>query len=71
MAQVKKTRSAAGNGTIRKRKDGTWEGRYTAGTDPKTGRQIRRSLSINRFHVACLRFRDQGDQRFFCIRNDP
>ncbi|GAB2044831.1 site-specific integrase [Agathobaculum sp. TL06] len=44
MAQVKKTRSAAGNGTIRKRKDGTWEGRYTTGTDPKTGRQIRRSI---------------------------
>ena len=44
MAQTKKTRSAAGNGTIRKRKDGTWEGRYTAGTDPKTGRQIRRSI---------------------------
>lgn len=44
VAQTKKTRSAAGNGTIRKRKDGTWEGRYTAGTDPKTGRQIRRSI---------------------------
>ena len=44
VAQKKKTRSAAGNGNIRKRKDGTWEGRYTVGTDPKTGKQLRRSI---------------------------
>lgn len=44
VAQVKKTRNAAGNGNIRKQKDGTWEGRYTAGADPKTGRQIRHSI---------------------------
>ena len=44
MAQKKKTRSAAGNGNIRKRKDGTWEARYTVGTDPKTGKQLRRSI---------------------------
>lgn len=26
-----------GEGNIRKRKDGRWEGRYTAGHDPVTG----------------------------------
>ena len=31
---------ANGEGNIRKRKDGRWEGRYTAGHDPKTGKQI-------------------------------
>ena len=31
---------ANGEGSIRKRKDGRWEGRYTAGHDPATGKQI-------------------------------
>lgn len=31
---------ANGEGSIRKRKDGRWEGRYTAGYDPKTGKRI-------------------------------
>ena len=29
-----------GEGNIRKRKDGYWEGRYTAGYDPETGQRI-------------------------------
>ena len=29
---------------IRKRKDGRWEGRYTAGTDPVTGKAIVKSV---------------------------
>lgn len=29
-----------GEGNIRKRKDGRWEGRYTAGHDPETGKPI-------------------------------
>ena len=33
-------RRANGEGNIRKRKDGRWEGRYTAGYDPETGRRI-------------------------------
>lgn len=33
-------RRANGEGSIRKRKDGRWEGRYTVGRDPKTGKQI-------------------------------
>ncbi|MDE7247199.1 MAG: site-specific integrase, partial [Lachnospiraceae bacterium] len=33
-------RRANGEGNIRKRKDGRWEGRYTAGYDPSTGRRV-------------------------------
>lgn len=40
----KSTRNAHGSGTIRKRKDGVWEGRYTAGYDPKTGKQMQKSV---------------------------
>lgn len=31
---------ANGEGNIRKRKDGRWEDRYTAGHGPETGKQI-------------------------------
>lgn len=31
---------ANGEGNIRKRSDGRWEGRYTAGHDPTTGKRI-------------------------------
>ena len=31
---------ANGEGNIRKRKDGRWEGRYTAGYNPETGKRI-------------------------------
>lgn len=37
-------RAADGAGTIRQRKDGRWEGRYTVGRDPGTGKQIQRSI---------------------------
>ena len=33
-------RRANGEGNIRKRKDGRWEGRYTAGYDPQTGKRV-------------------------------
>ena len=33
-------RRANGEGNVRKRKDGRWEGRYTAGHDPETGKAI-------------------------------
>ena len=39
-----KSRGAQGGGSIRKRPDGRWEARYTTGFDPKTGRQIQRSI---------------------------
>ena len=35
---------ANGEGNIRKRKDGRWEGRYTAGYDKKTGKRIIKSV---------------------------
>jgi len=37
-------RRANGEGNIRKRKDGRWEGRYTAGRDPETGKTIYRNV---------------------------
>ena len=37
-------RRANGEGSIRKRKDGRWEGRYTAGYDPKTGKRKVKSV---------------------------
>ena len=37
-------RNANGAGMIRKRSDGRWEGRYTLGFDPNTGKQ--RQISI-------------------------
>lgn len=38
------TRSAKGGGTIRKRPDGRWEARYSLGFDPKTGKQVQKSV---------------------------
>ena len=41
---------ANGEGSIRKRKDGRWEGRYTAGHDPNTGktsRMIKMNITAN------------------------
>lgn len=40
----KTTRNAQGSGTIRQRKDGTWEARYTVGRDPGTGKQVQKSI---------------------------
>lgn len=35
---------ANGEGSIRKRADGRWEGRYTAGYDPETGKRITKNV---------------------------
>ena len=43
MSMAKKKR-ANGEGSLRKRKDGRWEGRYTAGCDPATGKPIHKSV---------------------------
>lgn len=43
MAEAKKRR-ARGEGSIRQRKDGTWEGRFVIGVDPGTGKDIRKSV---------------------------
>ena len=39
-----KKKRANGEGSLRKRKDGRWEGRYTAGNDPTTGKPIHKSV---------------------------
>ena len=44
MPRKSNTRAAQGGGTIRQRKDGRWEARYTAGRDPGTGKQVQRSV---------------------------
>ena len=44
MARKSNTRGAQGAGTIRQRKDGRWEARYTVGRDPGTGKQVQRSV---------------------------
>ena len=44
MSRKATTRNANGSGTIRQRKDGIWEARFTVGIDPGTGKQIRKSV---------------------------
>lgn len=44
MARTKNSRAAQGSGTIRQRKDGRWEARYTVGRDTGTGKQVQRSV---------------------------
>ena len=39
-----KKRGANGGGTIRQRADGTWEARITLGTNPGTGKPVRKSI---------------------------
>ena len=39
-ANIMAKRRANGEGSVRHRADGRWEGRYTAGRDPETGKQI-------------------------------
>lgn len=44
MARKSNTRAAQGAGSIRQRPNGSWEGRYTVGKDPGTGKAIRKSV---------------------------
>lgn len=44
MARKSNTRAPQGSGTIRQRKDGLWEARFTPGRDPGSGKQIQRSF---------------------------
>ena len=37
-------RRANGEGSIRKRKDGRWEGRYTVGKNPETGKTVYKNV---------------------------
>ena len=40
-----KKKRANGEGSIRRKPSGTWEGRYTQGIDPVTGKAIQKSVS--------------------------
>lgn len=44
MAKKKANKRSNGDGSIRQRKDGTWEGRATVGIHPGTGKPVRRSV---------------------------
>jgi integrase len=44
MPRKKEGRGAQGAGTIRQRKNGLWEARYTMGRDPGTGKQVQKSV---------------------------
>ena len=47
-------RKNRGDGSIRKRADGRWEGRYTAGRNEETGKLIYKSV-LDRTQVECKR----------------
>lgn len=44
MHRKNNTRTAQGEGSIRQRKDGAWEARFTIGRDPGTGKQVQKSV---------------------------
>lgn len=51
-------RNASGVGSIRQRSDGRWEARITVGTDPGTGRPVRRSIYGNTQKEVLVAMRD-------------
>lgn len=61
-----KKKAAQGSGSIRQRPDGRWEARVTIGTNPGTGKPIRRSLygatqrEVRKAMTAVLRDLDRG-----------
>ena len=60
-------RRANGEGNIRKRKDGRWEGRYTVGHDPETGKAI-----ISERENKCMEYDDSiVRQMVECIKAYP
>ena len=52
---------ANGEGSIRKKPSGRWEGRYTQGIDPVTGRAIQKSVSAKTLSLIHIFF-DYGGQ---------
>lgn len=66
MPRKSNTRAAAGGGSIRQRSDGRWEARVTIGTNPGTGKPIRRSIygstqaEVRKEMTAILREVDRG-----------
>lgn len=66
MPRKKNTRAAQGTGSIRQRPDGRWEARITVGTNPGTGKPIRRSIygdtqaAVRKEMTSLLREIDRG-----------
>lgn len=66
MPRKSNTRAASGSGSIRQRPDGRWEARITTGTNPGTGKPIRRSVygdtqaAVRKQMTAILRELDRG-----------
>lgn len=66
MSRKSNTRAASGAGSIRQRPDGRWEARVTVGTNPGTGKPIRRSIygdtqaAVRKELTAVLRDVDRG-----------
>ena len=60
---------ANGEGSIRKRKDGRWEGRYTVGHDPVTGKQVFKNVlpvNISLNYLIAKKFRAAAMPLFLC-----
>ena len=66
MPRKSNTRAAAGSGSIRQRADGSWEARVSVGSDPGTGKPIRKSIygktqkEVRQKMTAVLRSIDNG-----------
>ena len=54
-------RRSNGEGNIRKRKDGRWEGRFTAGHDPKTGKAIIKNVLAATQNEAKIKLRKEQE----------
>lgn len=69
MPRKSNTRAASGAGSIRQRPDGRWEARVTVGSNPGTGKPIRRSIygdtqaAVRKEMTAVLRDVDRGPTR--------
>ena len=57
---------ANGEGSIRKKPNGRWEGRYTQGIDPSTGRAIQKSVSASLFWKVRFFLSDFDFTYLFC-----
>ena len=72
MAEKSKKRRAKGEGSIRQRKDGTWEARFIIGIDPGTGKDIRKSVygksqkEVRQKMTAAIAALDKDDYREPC-----
>ena len=56
---------ANGDGNIRKRKDGRWEGRYVVGRDPDTGKMITKEEILelrNRMESVRCNYKARSDE---------